>query len=447
MDTNQSKERWSSAALEFLAKIEAKQLRVGIVGLGYVGLPLALCFAENGYSVLGFDTDPAKIAALERGECYIKHIGPERVRKALDSGLLCATTKYDDAKHADALLLCVPTPLGKHLEPDMSYIESTMDTLAPHLRAGQLLCLESTTYPGTTNELLRPRVEERGLTIGRDFFLAFSPEREDPGNPTFSTSTIPKLVGGATASCREVACTLYSRAIANVVGVESPEVAEMAKLFENTFRSVNIGLVNELKLICEGLGIDVWSVIDAASSKPFGFMRFNPGPGLGGHCIPIDPFYLTWKAKEVGIHTHFIELAGEINSKMPDHVVERAVNALDRRGKAASRSSFLVLGAAYKKDIDDLRESPALEIIELLLGRGANVDYSDPHIPEIPKTRKYDLKMRSKSLSQEMLKGYDCVILVTDHSAFDYPMIAKHAQLIVDSRGCFRHGGENVVSA
>lgn len=437
----------SATATELLGKIERKEAVVGIVGLGYVGLPLALCFIECGYTVLGFDTDASKIEMLAKGDSYIKHIGADRVAAAAATGRLKATDDFSKAADADALILCVPTPLGKHMEPDVSYIVATMDSLEPHLRAGQLLSLESTTYPGTTNDLLRPRVENRGLVVGEDYFLAFSPEREDPGNANFSTSTIPKLVGGTTPGCSAVAETLYRAVIKNVVSVTSTQVAEMAKLFENTFRSVNIGLVNELKIICDRLGIDVWEVIDAAATKPFGFMPFYPGPGLGGHCIPIDPFYLTWKAKEVGIHTHFIELAGEINSRMPEYVCEKVSEALNEKGLAVSRSKILVLGAAYKKDIDDMRESPSLEIIELLMSRGAKVDYSDPHIPQLPKTRRHNIPLQSVDLTPQILREYDCAILVTDHKAFDYYMIGTHSKLVVDTRGKFREKCGNVVAA
>ena len=441
------KEETPSQMTILIQKIESKEAVVGIVGLGYVGLPLALCFIEAGYSVVGFDTDASKIELLRKGESYIKHIGAERVATAVATGRFQATGDFDLAAKPDALILCVPTPLGAHMEPDVSFIVSTMDSLEPHLRAGQLLSLESTTYPGTTDDLLRPRVEGRGFVVGQDYFLAFSPEREDPGNKSFSTSTIPKLVGGTTPACSSVAEALYRAVIKNVVGVSSTQVAEMAKLFENTFRSVNIGLVNELKVICHRMGIDVWEVIDAAATKPFGFMPFYPGPGLGGHCIPIDPFYLTWKAKEVGIHTHFIELAGEINSRMPEYVCEKIVAALNQKGLAVSRAHVLVLGVAYKRDIDDLRESPSLEIIEHLLSLGAEVDYSDPHIPMLPNTRKHKLDLQSIELSPATLRSYDCVVLVTDHGAFDYDMISENSRMIVDSRGRFRDRMCNVVAA
>ncbi len=445
--TNLPKSKLAPSAQRLLDRIESREAVVGIVGLGYVGLPLALCFAEQGFTVIGFDTDAAKVEMLGRGESYIQHIGAKRVAAAAASKRLLATGDFSQASKVDAIILCVPTPLGKHMEPDVSYIVKTMESLEPHLAEGQLLSLESTTYPGTTEDLLKPIIEGRGFTIGKNYFLTFSPEREDPGNKNYSTSTIPKLVGGVTEAGTEVAVALYRTVIGNVVPVGSPQVAEMAKLFENTFRSVNIGLVNELKIVCDKLGIDVWEVIDAAATKPFGFMPFYPGPGLGGHCIPIDPFYLTWKAKEVGIHTHFIELAGEINSRMPEYVCEKVGDALNEAGVAVSRARILILGVAYKRDIDDLRESPALEIMEILGKRGATLEYSDPHIPRIPKTRRHNLPYRSIKLSPEKLHSYDCVVLVTDHSDFDYEMIRRYSAMIVDTRGKFRDRDCNVIAA
>ena len=414
-------------------KIESRTAVVGVIGLGYVGLPLMAAFHRAGYRVLGFDIDPAKIAALHKGENYLKHLGGELVRGMVDERF-DATTDFARLGEPDAVISCVPTPLGPHLEPDLSFVEQTADDIARTLRPGQLVVLESTTYPRTTREIMLPRFEARGLTCGKDFFLAYSPEREDPGRKDHSTQTIPKLVGGIDETSGKLAYALYSKAIKQVIPVSSAEVAEAAKLLENIYRAVNIALVNEMKMVLTAMGIDVWEVVRAASTKPFGFQPFYPGPGLGGHCIPIDPFYLTWKAREVGMPTRFIELAGEVNRGMPDYVVNRTVLALNDRGKAVKGSRILVLGLAYKPDVDDVRESPSFELIEKLEHLGAHVDYSDPHVPRTHKMRRHDLQMESVPVNAQTLAGYDCVLVATHHAAFDWPLIAEHAKLIVDTR-------------
>jgi len=420
------------------AKIQKRTARIGVIGLGYVGLPLVLRFAEEKFRVIGFDVDPVKVAKLNKGESYIRHIPRQRIRALHQSGRFEATTDYGRLKSADAVIICVPTPLDKNHGPDMSYIEATSDEIAKALRKGQLVSLESTTYPGTTREILLPKFEKRGLKVGHDYFLVFSPEREDPGNPVYTTKNIPKVVGGLTPSCRTLGAALYGKIVDRVVSVSSPEAAEFTKILENTFRSVNIALVNELKMLADRMHVDIWEVIEGASSKPFGFMPFFPGPGLGGHCIPIDPFYLAWKAKEMNFNTHFIELAGEINTNMPAYVVERLIDALNVRGKCLKGSKVLVLGIAYKKDIDDMRESPALEVIEHLRGKGAKVLYNDPYVPKIPKVRKHDLDMTSVPLTPRLLRAVDAAMIITDHTAYDYKWIAKHAPLIIDTRNATR---------
>lgn len=412
---------------------------MGIYGLGYVGLPLALRFAEVGYPVLGFDIDQSKVEALAAARSYIEHI---RLDKPLP-----ATTDFSRTRECDALIVCVPTPLNAYREPDLSFVLNTVEAIAPYLRTGQVLSLESTTYPGTTEEELRPRIEARGLKVGRDAFLCFSPEREDPGNPEFVTRTIPKVVGGSSAACLEVAEALYGQVIDRLVAVSSTRAAEMTKLLENIHRAVNIGLANEMKIICDRMGIDVHEVIRAAATKPFGFVPYWPGPGLGGHCIPIDPFYLTWKAREYGLHTRFIELAGEINRAMPEWVVGKIMEALNDRGKALKGSRVLVLGIAYKKNVDDMRESPAVELMELLARRGASIEYSDPHVPVFPPMRKHHFDLKSVALTPQALSNYDLVLLATNHDAFDYRMIGEHAKLIVDTRGVFLQPAANVVKA
>ena len=411
---------------------------IGVIGLGYVGLPLCRAFHEGGFPVLGFDVDPAKIEMLDRGENYLMHLGEGFVRELVEGGRFEATADFGRLAEADAVLVCVPTPLGDHLEPDLSFIERSTETVAESLRPGQLVVLESTTYPGTTRDVMLPRLAARGLSCGTDFFLAYSPEREDPGRSDFSTQTIPKLVGGIDEESGRLAHVMYSKALTDVVLVSSAEVAESAKLLENIYRSVNIAMINEMKVLLTAMGIDVWEVIDAASTKPFGFQAFYPGPGLGGHCIPIDPYYLTWKAKEVGLPTRFIELAGEVNHHMPAYVVERTILALNDHRKPVRGSRVLILGLAYKPDVDDVRESPSLELIVQLLDLGAVVEFNDPHIRATHKMRNYDLQMQSIPLNPEMLASYDCVLVATHHSAYDWQMIADHAQLIVDTRGALR---------
>jgi UDP-N-acetyl-D-glucosamine dehydrogenase len=429
-----------------LRKLAERSATIGIVGLGYVGLPLALRYAEVGCRVLGFDIDAEKAKALNEGRSYIEHIRAQAVAAARGRGFE-ATTDFRRAAQADALIICVPTPLDKHREPDLSFVLNTVESLLPHLRPGQVVSLESTTYPGTTEEELKPRIESRGLKVGTDVFLCFSPEREDPGNPDYVTRTIPKICGGTTPACLEVGLALYKGVIEEVVPVSSTRVAEMTKLLENIHRAVNIGLVNEMKIICDRMGIDVHEVIRAAATKPFGFVPYWPGPGLGGHCIPIDPFYLSWKAREYGVHTRFIELAGEINHAMPQWVIGKLAEALNERGKPLKGSRVLVLGIAYKKNVDDMRESPAVELMELLVGRGAKVEYSDPHVPAFPKMREHRFDLSSVTLTPERLAGYDAVLLATNHDAFDYPLIRKHAKLIVDTRGVYLEPAPNVVKA
>ena len=419
---------------------------VGIVGLGYVGLPLALRFANSGVRVIGFDIDGEKVSQLNVGESYIAHFTNDSVSNALSRGFK-ATTNFLEVDNCDALILCVPTPLTAHREPDLSFIISTVDALVPYLRKGQVVSLESTTYPGTTQEVVRPRVESTGLKVGKDIFLVYSPEREDPGNQKFSTQTIPKIVGGATPTCLSVGLALYQIAIDQLVPVSSTQAAEMTKLLENIHRSVNIGLVNEMKIVADKMGIDIFEVIDAAATKPFGFTAFYPGPGLGGHCIPIDPFYLTWKAKEYGVNTRFIELAGEVNSSMPEWIVEKLNDALNSVKKSINGSRILVLGIAYKKNVDDMRESPAVAIMEILRTRGAEVAYSDPHVPVFPKMREHNFELNSVVLNPKSIASYDAVVLTTNHDLFNYQEIASHARLVIDSRGVYRTGGTNIVKA
>lgn len=435
---------------DLLKKISDKTIHVGVIGLGYVGLPLALTFVEkSGIRVTGFDVDQRKIEQLGRGEMYIMHLAAERLRAAQSRKLFEATTDFARLAEADALMIAVPTPLTPQREPDMTYVEGTAKVIAKYLRKGQLVILESTTYPGTTDELVRSILESSGLVCGEDFLLAFSPEREDPGNKSFSTATIPKVVGGVDPTATEVAGALYSAALDRVVTVPSARAAEATKLTENIFRAVNIALVNELKVIYDRMGIDVWDVLDAASTKPFGFMRFNPGPGLGGHCIPLDPFYLTWKAREYGISTRFIELAGEVNVAMPRYVIEKLRDALNDQKKPLNGSRVLVLGLAYKKDIDDPRESPSFELIELLLENKAIVQYHDPHIATAPAMRSWPTlpQMKSVVLSAETLREYDAILISTDHSAVDYELVLREAALIVDTRGVYRKTSANVVKA
>jgi len=429
-----------------LKRIGSREAVVGIVGLGYVGLPLMLRYSEVGYKVLGFDIDKAKVDALNAGRSYIEHIPATQIAAARKAGFE-ATVDFSRAGEADALILCVPTPLNKYREPDISFIIDTTESLLPHLRRGQVVSLESTTYPGTTDEELQPRIESRGFKVGEDVFLVFSPEREDPGNPSFTTRTIPKVCGGITPACRDVGVALYGAVIDKVVPVSSTRAAEMTKLLENIHRAVNIGLVNEMKIVADRMGIDIHEVIRAAATKPFGFVPYYPGPGLGGHCIPIDPFYLTWKAREFGVHTRFIELAGEVNASMPDYVVGKIGAALNGQRKSIMGSRILVLGIAYKKNVDDMRESPSVILMEKLREKGADVSYSDPHIPVFPKLREHRFDLSSVAVTPAGLAGYDCVVLATDHDRFDYAMIKAHARLIVDSRGKFLEIAKNVVKA
>jgi len=419
-------------------RIARRECRVGVVGLGYVGLPLVLRFGEVGFRVMGFDIDVAKVDQLNGGTSYIEHVPAPRVQALLDARRFEATADLGRLGEPDAVIICVPTPLTQHRDPDLRFIERTADAVAATLRRDQLVCLESTTYPGTTEEVVLPRLEARGLRVGEDFFLAFSPEREDPGNAHFDTATIPKVVGGVTPDCLALASALYAEAIKQIVPVASTRVAEATKILENVYRAVNIALVNELKIAFERMGINVWDVIEAAKTKPFGFQAFYPGPGLGGHCIPIDPFYLTWKAREYGVATRFIELAGEINAGMPAYVILKLMEALNERGKALKGSRILVLGAAYKRDTDDSRESPGLEIMEELFHRGAKVEYSDPHLPRLPIVRRHKIDLASVMLSEASLRQYDAVLLVTDHTRFPYDLIHRSASLIVDSRNAFR---------
>ena len=430
-----------------LSKIERQEAVIGIIGLGYVGLPLAMRYVEAGYQVIGFDVDPRKVEMLNEGKSYIEHLGADKIAEMMSTGRMRPTVEFAAATEADALIICVPTPLGKHRDPDLSYVVNTIVALQPYLRRGHILSLESTTYPGTTDEEIVPRVEERGLKVGEDVFVIYSPEREDPGNPNFKTQTIPKVVGGYSVACQQVGAALYGVVIDKVVQVSSTKAAEMTKILENVYRAVNIGLVNELKIVADRMGINIWEVIEAASTKPFGFTPFYPGPGLGGHCIPIDPFYLTWKAHEYEIHTRFIELAGEVNSSMPAWVVQKVGLALNDRRKSIKGSKVLVLGIAYKKNVDDSRESPSAELISLLDRLGAEVDYSDPHIPTFPAKRRYKFDMESVALTPETVASYDCVLIGTDHDAFDYEMLEANAQLIVDTRGRYRGDHANVVRA
>ena len=428
----------SSYADSLLKKINAREARVGVIGLGYVGLPLALTFAEQGFPTLGFDTDPVKVDSITRGKSYISYVPHARLQEA--SARFSASCDFARLAEADAILVCVPTPLTPQSDPDLSYVEQTAQAVKATLRPGQLIVLESTTYPGTTDELVRGILENDQLRCGRDFFLAFSPEREDPGNASFSTRTIPKVVGGVDEAAGRLAVSLYEKAFSQVVPVSSARVAEAVKLTENVFRAVNIALVNELKTTYDRMGIDVWEVLEAASTKPFGFMRFNPGPGLGGHCIPLDPFYLSWKAREFGVTMRFIELAGEINVAMPRWVVGKVQTALNGLGKPLKGSRILLLGIAYKKNVADTRESPALEIMALLEQQGANVEYHDPMVPKVPMTR-HSPKLAGRPsvrMDEKTLGAFDAALVVTDHDAVDYELLARIVPLVVDCRGVYR---------
>lgn len=429
-----------------VAKFKSKEALIGIIGLGYVGLPLMLRYNSIGFRVLGIDIDSTKVEKLNAGDSYIEHISSLRISEARKSGFE-ATEDFRRVAECDALILCVPTPLNKYREPDMSFVIDTTDAIKPYLRAGQVISLESTTYPGTTEEELLPRVQEGGLIVGQDIFLVYSPEREDPGNQNFETRTIPKIIGGDTPACLEVGTALYEQAIDQVVPVSSTKAAEMTKLLENIHRAVNIGLVNEMKIVADRMGIDIFEVVDAAATKPFGFTAYYPGPGLGGHCIPIDPFYLTWKAREYGLHTRFIELSGEVNQAMPEYVVSKLVDGLNEHGKALKGSRVLVLGIAYKKNVDDMRESPSVEIMELLEAKGSLIAYSDPHVPVFPKMREHHFTLSSEVLTSENLASFDAVVLATDHDKFDYELIKSSARLIVDSRGKYRTAEPHIIKA
>jgi UDP-N-acetyl-D-glucosamine dehydrogenase len=435
---------------DLLERIQNKEAVVGIIGLGYVGLPLLIQFGKAGFPVIGFDIDGKKIDALRRRESYIKHIPIEPISDLFDQQRLDVTVDFDRLKEADCVLICVPTPLTDKMEPDLRYLLATTETIGSRLRRGQLVILESTTYPGTTEEMMLPRLNQTGLVVGKDFYLAYSPEREDPGNKSFHTGNIPKVVGGITPACLERARALYEYAVSRVVPVSSTQVAELTKLLENIFRSVNIALVNELKVLTQKMGIDIWEVIEAASSKPFGYTPFYPGPGLGGHCIPIDPFYLTWKAREYDFATRFIELAGEINVSMPQYVLQQLTEALNGRRQCLNGAKILVLGVAYKKDIDDDRESPSYEVMHLLMERGAEVLYNDPHIPRLRPGRKQRFELQSVPLSPDLLAEMAAVLILTDHSDYDYDWIVNHAALVIDTRNATKHvrdGRDKIVKA
>jgi len=423
-------------------KIKDHKVKVGVVGLGYVGLPLAVEFTNNGFSVTGIDVLQEKVDLINNGKNYIKDVNDEELAKAVEQGLLRATTDFSVISELDAVSICVPTPLRKTKDPDVSFIISALDEMSKYMHSDMLIVLESTTYPGTTREIMLPKLEESGLKVGKDFYLAFSPERVDPGNIVYQTKNTPKVIGGITKKCTEIAKALYEQIIDTIVPVYSTESAEMVKLLENTFRSINIGLANEMALMCDKLGVDVWEIIDAAATKPFGFMKFYPGPGLGGHCIPIDPFYLSWKMKALNYNARFIELAGEINSAMPEYVVELVGEGLNRQKKSINGSKILILGVAYKKDIDDVRESPALDIMKILERKGALIDYHDPYVPVIDWNGQL---MRSISISLELVSSVDAVIIVTNHSSFDYGMIQKSAKLVVDTRNAIKGEYENVI--
>jgi UDP-N-acetyl-D-glucosamine dehydrogenase len=428
-----------------LKKIERREAHVGVVGLGYVGLPLAVELARVGFRVTGIDLDERKVQAVNRGESYIPDVSTETLGALSRAGKLDATTDFSVVARLDTINICVPTPLRKTKDPDMSYIVSAVDAIAAHMHPGLLICLESTTYPGTTDELVQPVLEAKGMKAGTDFFLAFSPERVDPGNPTFHTGNVPKVVGGVTPDCQKLAAALYGSAITTIVPVSSTRVAEMVKLLENTFRAVNIALVNELALMCDRMNIDVWEVVDAARTKPFGFMAFYPGPGLGGHCIPIDPFYLSWKAKQSGFDPRFIELAGHINGAMPHYVVEKVAEALNTKRKSINGANILIAGVAYKRDIDDMRESPALDVMGLLHGKGATVSYVDPYVPEVH-GREWSgrVDIRGVEVSRGSFGRYDCIVIITDHKTFDYDGMVAEADLIVDTRNAIKQPADHV---
>lgn len=427
-------------------KLEQRQATIGVVGLGYVGLPLLLRYSDAGYRVCGIDVDQAKVDQLNAGKSYISHIPACRIVAARKDGFK-ATTVAADANQCDALIICVPTPLDGHREPDLRFVVQTMDMLKPYLKAGQVISLESTTYPGTTEEILLPCLQGAGLVVGVDAFLVYSPEREDPGRKDFTTQSIPKVIGGYSEVCLRVGQALYEQSIDQIVPVSSTKTAEMVKLLENIHRAVNIGLVNEMKVVADRMGIDIHEVIDAASTKPFGFVPYYPGPGLGGHCIPIDPFYLTWKAREFGVNTRFIELAGEVNSAMPEYVLGKLVDGLNEQGKALKGSQVLILGVAYKKNVGDMRESPSARIMELIQAKGGQITYSDPYVPVFPQMRRHSFDLQSVDLNPDSIEAFDAVVLATDHDDFDYDQIEQNAQLIVDTRGRWREPKKNIIKA
>ncbi|RJT22572.1 nucleotide sugar dehydrogenase [Chakrabartia godavariana] len=436
----------TTALDELLNRLNDRQAVIGIVGLGYVGQPLALRYSQVGFKVLGFDVDQRKVDELNAGTSSIAHISDADIGEAVATNLSC-TTDFARIGEVDAIMICVPTPLNKYREPDLNFVTNTCDAIAPYLRTGQVVSLESTTYPGTTEEEVLPRITSTGLTAGVDVFAVYSPEREDPGNAHFTTSSIPKVVGGHTEDCLRAGIALYKPAIERVVPVSSTKAAEMTKLLENIHRAVNIGLVNEMKIVADRMGIDIFEVIEAAATKPFGFTPYYPGPGLGGHCIPIDPFYLTWKAREYGLHTRFIELSGEVNQAMPAYVLGKLVSALNERRMALKDANVLVLGIAYKKNVDDMRESPSVQVMELIRDNGGLVSYADPHVPVFPTMREHKFDLASVNLDAATIAGFDAIVLTTDHDQFDYDMIAKHAKLIIDCRGKYRAPAPNIVKA
>ena len=430
-----------------LHRLEEREAVIGILGLGYVGFPLLSQFAAVGYRTIGFDIDPAKIDALNEQRSYLPHIDMSGVNEAIQAGTCEVTTAFERVADVDAVILCVPTPLDRYREPDLSFVIDSVEAIAPHMHAGQVLSLESTTYPGTTEEQLRPRLEHAGFVVGESVYLVYSPEREDPANPDFTTRTIPKVISGSTSHCLDIAKALYGQVVDAVVPVSSTQTAELTKILENVYRAVNIALVNELKMVAEPMGIDIFEVVRAAATKPFGFNAFYPGPGLGGHCIPIDPFYLTWKAREYGVGTKFIELAGEVNTDMPAYVVEKITDALNRHAKPVRDANILVLGIAYKKNVGDVRESPSIAIIGQLLSKGARVNYSDPHVAHFPHMRKQYFDLHSEPLTPELLADQNCVVVATDHDAIDWDLVREHARLIVDTRGVYEVDNETVFRA
>jgi len=436
----------SNALENLLKKFDEKSAVIAVIGVGYVGLPLALRFADVGFKVIGFDVDDARVDQLNSGQSGIKHIDDDFVAAARAKGFE-VTADFSRIKEADGIMICVPTPLNKHREPDMRFVVGSCEEIAPFLRSGQVISLESTTYPGTTREILVPSIECNGLIAGETVFAVYSPEREDPANPNFSTNTIPKVLGGHTENCLKAGIGLYSHAVDQLVPVSSTDTAEMTKILENIYRAVNVGLVNEMKIVADRMGIDIFEVIEAAATKPFGFTPFYPGPGLGGHCIPIDPFYLTWKAREYGVHTRFIELAGEVNSGMPQFVFHKIVGALNAIGKSVKGAKVMVLGIAYKKNVGDMRESPSVAIMELLRAQGAELSYADPHVPVFPPMREHIFDLAAKTLTPATLASQDAVIIATNHDDLDYDMIKRNARLIIDARGVYREPADHIVRA